>query len=196
MEFKGIKKVHEGKYIHRYDVAYETADGQEIIYETVSHNRDMTTFEELNNMKSEAVVMILTDETGDRLLLNREYRLAMGKWVYNFPAGLIDPGEDAVTAGRRELLEETGLELLEISDVLDRSYTCVGFSNEMCICIFGTARGEFSKSVSSREEIEPGWYTRQEVKDLLGRECFAARTQAFCYLWAREKGSGSLSETD
>ena len=113
--------------------------------------------------------------------------MAMGRWVYNFPAGLIDPGEDAVTAGRRELKEETGLELLEIFEVLDRSYTCVGFSNEMCICIFGTAGGEFSESSSSREEIEAGWYTKQEVKDLLGRECFAARTQAFCYMWARER---------
>ena len=187
MEFKGIRKVHEGNYIHRYDITYETEDGQTIFYEMVSHNPDMTTFEELNNLQSEAVVMILTDSTGERLLLNREYRLAMGRWVYNFPAGLIDPGEDAVTAGRREFMEETGLELLEISDVLDRSYTCVGFSNEICICIFGTARGEFGKSSSGREEIEPGWFSREEVRELLKKECFAARTQAFCYMWARER---------
>ena len=71
--------------------------------------------------------------------------------------------------------------------MLDRSYTCVGFSNEICICIFGTARGEFGKSSSGREEIEPGWFSREEVRELLKKECFAARTQAFCYMWARER---------
>ena len=34
------------------------------------------------------------------------------------------------------------------------------------------------------EEIEAAWYTRQQVKELLRDRHFAARTQAFCYMWA------------
>ncbi len=186
MIFKGISKVHEGRFINRYDIAYETEDGREKIYEMISRNKDMKTFEELNNLKSEAVIMILTDRAGERLLLSREYRLAMGMWVYNFPSGLIDSGEDVVEAGRRELKEETGLDLVSVDEVLDKSYSAIGFSNEMNTCLFGTAEGEFAKSSSSTEEIEPGWYTKEEVRALLKTECFAARTQAFCYMWARE----------
>ena len=45
--------------------------------------------------------------TGERILLNYEYRLAVGEWVYNYPAGLIDDGETIAEAAVRELKEET-----------------------------------------------------------------------------------------
>ena len=32
MEFKGLKKIHDGHFIHRYDITYETVDGKEKVY--------------------------------------------------------------------------------------------------------------------------------------------------------------------
>ena len=58
-------------------------------------------------------------------------------------------------------------------------------SNEKNVCCVGKAGGSFSKSSSTLEEIEPGWYTKEEVRKLLKTEPFAARTQAYCYLWSR-----------
>ena len=55
---------------------------------------------------------------------------------------------------------------------------------ERNICVFGIAEGEFRKSTSDAEEITPGWYTKEEIKQLLRTEPFAARTQAYCYAWA------------
>ena len=112
--------------------------------------------------------------------------MAAGTWVYNFPAGLIDPGEVPEQSEKRELWEETGLELYEINDELGLSYSAVGFSNEMNVCVIGKARGEFRQSTSNVEEIEAGWYTKEEVRNLLKTERFAARTQAYCYLWANK----------
>ena len=128
--------------------------------------------------------MVLTDASGQRILVNREYRMAMAQWIYNFPAGLIDAGETPEQSARRELREETGLTLTRIDDVLDNSYSAVGFANERNVTVFGTAAGEFKKSTSDMEEIVPGWYTREEIKRLLRTEPFAARTQAYCYAWA------------
>ncbi len=127
--------------------------------------------------------MILTDESGEHILVNREYRMAMAQWIYNFPAGLIDPGETSEESARRELREETGLQLVRIDDVLDNSYSAVGFSNERNVCVFGVAAGEFRKSTSDVEEITPGWYTKEEMRVLLRTQPFAARTQAYCYAW-------------
>ncbi len=39
-----------------------------------------------------------------------EYKFGPGRVVLKMPAGIMDPGEDALTAARRELLEETGYE--------------------------------------------------------------------------------------
>ena len=107
-------------------------------------------------------------------------------WVYNFPAGLIDPGEEPQQSACRELLEETGLELYRVDDMIGTSYSAVGFSNETNVCIVGKARGEFKESTSTFEEITPGWYTKAEVRELLKKYKFAARTQAFCYVWSRK----------
>jgi ADP-ribose pyrophosphatase len=185
MKFKGIEKKEEGKFITRYDVEYETTDSKEKIYEIISRNNSLDTLEALNGTNPDSVVIIATDKDGERLLINREFRMAVGNWVYNFPAGLIDEGENPYESAKRELWEETGLELYEIDDFIGPSYSAVGFSNEINVCVVGKARGDFKPSTSTAEEIEAGWYTKAQIRELLKTERFAARTQAYCYLWSR-----------
>ena len=187
MKYQGIRKIHEGKFITRYDVDYVTEEGHPKTYEIISRNKNLRTLEELQNKAPDSVILILTDEGGERILVSREFRMAAGQWMYNFPAGLIDPGETPEQSARRELWEETGLTLTRIDDVLDNSYSAVGFANERSICVFGTATGEFRKSTSDAEEIVPGWYTKAQMRALLRSEPFAARTQAYCYAWAYNK---------
>ena len=47
MEFKSLKKIHDGHFIHRYDITYETVDGKEKVYEMISRNPDISTLSEL-----------------------------------------------------------------------------------------------------------------------------------------------------
>ncbi len=185
MQFKGMVKKEEGKFIHRYDLTYETVNGNKKVYEIISRNKNLETFAELHDKPADAVVMIITNRAGDKILIDREFRLAPGEWVYNFPAGLIDPGETPEEAAKRELFEETGLNLVEITDFIGESYSAVGFANEKNVCVVGVAEGTFSESTSDVEEIEPGWYSKEQVRELLKTEKFAARTQAYCYLWSR-----------
>ena len=44
MEFKSLKKIHDGHFIHRYDITYETVDGKEKVYEMISRNPDISHF--------------------------------------------------------------------------------------------------------------------------------------------------------
>ena len=183
MEFEYIEKKDSGRYINRFDVHYKMEDGNEKVYEMVSRNKEIRNLEELNNPKEDAVAIIMHDETGEKILINKEFRMAPGHWVYNFPAGLIDEGETREEAARRELKEETGLDILEIKDWWGPCYSAIGFSNERNACCLGVAGGTFSESTSFQEEIEPRWYTKSEVKELLQKEPFAVRTQAYCYCW-------------
>ncbi len=186
MRFKGIKKVHSGGYITRYDLFYETAGGREKRYEMISRDSGIDSFERLRTDKADAVVMIIRNAKGDKILLNREYRMATGEWVYNFPAGLIDSGESTEQAAGRELREETGLKLVSIEKVWKECFSAVGFSNEKTIVIEGIAEGEIQPSDSDAEEIEAAWFTKAEVRSLLDTEYFAARTQTYCMLWSDE----------
>lgn len=186
MEFNGIEKKEEGKYITRYDITYTTADNKKKVYEMISRNKNLTAREELSEHPADSVVLIMHDETGEKLLLNREFRMACGDFVFNFPAGLIDPGETFMESAARELREETGLTLVHVEDVLGESFSAIGFSNEKNVCVVGVAEGEFAPSTSTVEEIEARWYTKSEVRSLLQTSYFAARTQSYCYLWSKE----------
>lgn len=52
-------------------------------------------------------VVVLPITTDGKILLVRQYRPARGRMTWEIPAGSIEPGEDAVQAAARELLEET-----------------------------------------------------------------------------------------
>ena len=49
MEFEYIEKKEQGRFITRYDVHYKMADGQEKVYEMISSDRNITSFEQLHN---------------------------------------------------------------------------------------------------------------------------------------------------
>lgn len=186
MKFIGIKKVHEGRFITSYNAEYETSLGNKKIYEMVSRDKNINSLEDIAREKCDAVVLIITNSDGSKILLNKEYRMAVGGFAYNFPAGLIDEGETLDVAAARELWEETGLKLVSIDEVLPMSFSGVGITNEKSCCVLGKAEGEFAPSTSDEEEIEARWYTKDEVSEMLKTStAFAARTQAFCYWWVK-----------
>lgn len=57
-----------------------------------------------------SVVILAVDESGSTpgVLLERQYRHAANDYLWELPAGRIDPGEKALPAAQRELREETG----------------------------------------------------------------------------------------
>lgn len=92
-----------------------------------------------------AIVPFLTDPAGDdpQLLLIKQYRYAAGGFIYEIPAGMLDPGEDPLDCARRELKEETGCTAQKI-EPLFTLLTTPGFTDER-INIFiatGLERGE------------------------------------------------------
>jgi ADP-ribose pyrophosphatase len=57
--------------------------------------------------RSDAVVVLAQTRDG-KYLLNREYRHPTGGYLLGCPGGKLEPGEDPIAGGQRELLEETG----------------------------------------------------------------------------------------
>lgn len=183
MELQYIEKKENGKYIKRYDLHYKTREGNEKIYEMVSHNNNETA-DTLSNNKTDAVIIACFNKDFSKICITKEYRLAVNNWIMNFPAGMIDEGETFIEAARRELKEETGLNIVEVLHTLPDSFSSVGLSNEKSKFIIVVADGDFGGNNNEYEEIIPGWYTKEEVNQLLKETMFSGRAQLFSYLWA------------
>ena len=85
---------------------------------------------------------------------------------------------------RRELKEETGLDLVEIKEILPAAACTVGIGDERTICIFVTAEGEFHPDRATGEEIEARWYTRKEILERQKTTLFGSWALAFSWMWA------------
>lgn len=186
MEYEKIEKVYEGAYLDYYNVTYRNEDGQEKVYEMVSRDKQIDSKEKLYDHSTDAVVMIVNDVSDEHVVLVKEFRLELGKTIFGFPAGLIDPGETAAECAVRELKEETGLDMVRVRDVLKGAFSAVGISNETTSCVIGTATGNFSHHDTAGEEIDAAWYSKEEVRRLIKTEHFGSWAQAYCYMWSRE----------
>ena len=80
---------------------------------------------------SGSVVILAVDESGSgpRILLERQYRHTAKQVLWELPAGRIDDSESAITAAKRELLEETGYTAARWKCIL-RFYASPGFLAE------------------------------------------------------------------
>jgi ADP-ribose pyrophosphatase len=80
---------------------------------------------------SGSVVILAVDEShgASRVLLERQFRHAAGDYLWELPAGRIDPGEKELPAAQRELLEETGYTALHWRRIL-KFYASPGFVAE------------------------------------------------------------------
>jgi ADP-ribose pyrophosphatase len=74
-----------------------------------------------------AMVPIFPDQ---RILVERQYRYAVGGVFVEVPAGKIDPGETTLATARRELVEETGYSAREWA-FLTRLHPAIGFATEV-----------------------------------------------------------------
>lgn len=110
----------------------------------------------------------------EKIVLIRQYRCPLDDYIYEFPAGLVDDGEDFKTAGVRELKEETGLDFIPIDaqDMFTKPFfTTIGMTDESCGTVYGYAKGKPSKEgQEENEEIEIIFADRKEVRRILQEE--------------------------
>ncbi len=89
------------------------------------------TLEMIRHPGASAVLPFL-DDPGDpdpRVVLIRQFRHAADGFIYEIPAGRLDPGEAPETCARRELEEETGFQAGQL-DHLTTVFTTPGFIDE------------------------------------------------------------------
>lgn len=180
MQYIEFRKVRSGKYLKNYEITYLNSAGNEKVYEMVSFN-EMKDPCELGSRTNGLSIVATVD---GKLLLLKEFRMAVGREIYNLCSGMLEEGETVEEGVKRELYEETGLTLKKIHKILPPSYAAVGISDTCTSLVFAEAEGDISFHGSYNEQIKAALYTKEDVEKLLKTEPFSSRSQfaayAFC----------------
>ena len=179
-----LKKLTDLKWLNLFEVFYKTKQGIENTWLVCSRKKNPIT----DAGKADAVFIIATVDTpeGKKLVVTKEFRVAIWDYEYGFAAGLIDEGEDIIETARRELKEETGLDLVEVTHISKPVYSSAGMSDESCHMVLGRAAGTVSDEfLEETEDIETLLLDIDEIKELLASDKkIAAKAWPMLYHYA------------
>lgn len=181
MKLLSFKKVRDGKYLKNYELTYLNKKGNEKVYEIVSRHE----IEDENALGKNISGVSIVANYEDKLLLLREFRMGVNRYVYNLCAGMIEDGESLEECIQRELYEETGLKVKKIIQILKPSYAAVAFSDVKTQIAFVEVEGGFEDHSSENEVIEAKFYSKEEVRELLETEEFSSRAQMAAYFFVK-----------
>ena len=166
-----IEKKAGSKFLSFYEMEAVHRDGSSSPYYMASRNDDGASLTAVTHtVRPNGVTIYSLLE--DKVVLVRQYRYPLGGYVYEFPAGLVEPGEDIAAAAVRDMSEETGLVFAPIASPFSRPYfSSVGMTDESCCLVFGRCQGTpTSIHQENTEDIQVVLADRAECRRILAQE--------------------------
>lgn len=134
----GRKEIYRGRVVTLYLETVTLPNGATIELEVIRH-------------QGAAAVVPLTEK--GTVLLIRQYRHAAGGYIYEIPAGKVDPGEDPLHCAARELEEEIGYRASQL-DHLATFFTTPGFTDEVISVYLATGLVHGTQHLDRDEVLE------------------------------------------
>jgi len=167
------QEIYHGRGVNIRVDTVEKASGRKTTREVVEH--------------SDCVAVVAMDEQANVVLV-RQFRHAVGKFLLEIPAGGIDPGEEPLDSVRRELQEEIGYLPRKIA-YLGGFYAIPGYGTEYLYCFLATDLVASRLIAEDTENIELVRVPRDQIPRLIasGEICDAKSIAALLsFLFIRE----------
>lgn len=126
--------------------------------------------------RGSSVILPILDD--NQIVLIRQYRPVINKWIYELPAGTVEEGEDPLETAKRELIEETGYQAGKIIHLID-FYPSPGVSSELMHVYLATNLKLVGAHPEEYEVIEIKKVSRNEIIQMIrNKEINDAKTLA------------------
>lgn len=171
-----IKKQTDNRFLNMYEVNALHRDGTASPYYIASRAPEIKNLKisTRNDHPDGVIIYAVHGEKKDKIVLIRQFRYPIDDYIYEFPAGLVEAGEDMTDCAVREMYEETGLDFhpLSVSCAYTKPfYTTVGMTDECCGTIYGYCGGVPTNShQESGEDIQIILADRNECRRILKEE--------------------------
>ena len=160
----------ETDYLTLYDLKYTNRLGQKKSWSAVSRKKKADYEKRLFNKESkkDAVLIAAYHEKQDKLVLVKQIRVPINDYIYEIPAGLIDMGEDTAVCAKRELKEETGLEIKKIVKIQKNAFISPGMTDECADLAIVICDGKICYDyLEPDEDIEIVLCSKEELEKLI-----------------------------
>ena len=152
---------YNGKWLKFEEITYKDSNEQIRSWENIKRTPDRG-----------AAVIIALLRPSNRLVLIRQFRPPVDNYVIEFPAGLIDEGEDSNTSAIRELKEETGYKGKIIKST-QPVYSSPGLTDETVTIVFVDVDEKDPENINpvsfneATEDIQVYLVERNKIKEFL-----------------------------
>lgn len=156
---------------------------------TIANENGITHQREI--VRHPGAVLIVAPLDGERLLFVRNFRVAVGAWMLEFPAGKLERGESPRDAAARELEEETGYRAATV-ELLGTFYTSPGFCDELMHVFHASNITHVGQDLEEDEQITVDVVTVREALAMAqdGR-IRDGKTIAALLMWLRQRETTS-----
>ena len=170
-----IEKKTNNRFLNHYEFEAVHRDGSVSPYYVASRAREIGDLKAVSHRNNPDGVILygVYGEKKDQVVLIRQYRYPLDGYVYEFPAGLVEEGEDMLSAAIREMYEETGLTFApkEGGSYSRPFFTTIGMTDESCGTVYGYCNGQpTSDHQEASEEIQVVIADRNECRRILKEE--------------------------
>ena len=170
-----IEKKTDTRFLNFYEVEAIHRDGSVSPYYVSSRAKEIGQLKAITHRNDPDGVILygVYGEKKDHVVLIRQYRYPLGAYCYEFPAGLVEPGEDMLEAAIREMHEETGLIFVpkEAGSYSRPFFTTIGMTDESCGTVYGYCSGTpTNRHQELSEDIQVVIADRDECRRILKEE--------------------------
>jgi ADP-ribose pyrophosphatase len=167
MQIHDIRQLTDMRHLNLFAVQYQDKTGRKKTW-TYASRSGPADVDYSGPARPDAVVVVPYHVSERKLVIIKEFRVVLGGYQYGVPAGLLDPGEGVVQAGKRELFEETGLRLTRVVTQSPAVYSSSGMTDESVSLVYAECEGAPSSvHTEDSEEIQTLLVSRKEAGRLL-----------------------------